>query len=59
MKIYHVYRHYGSYTDRYGIDEYGYFLSKSRAEKIKYDAKHEKDSRGYISLDEIEVDETP
>lgn len=59
MKVYHVYRHYGQYTDRYGTDEIGYFLSKPRAEKAKYDAEHITDSRGYIALDEIEVDETP
>ena len=55
MIIYHVYRHYGQYTDRYGIGEYGYFLYKRRAEEIQLMQRNE-DKSGHVELEEIEVE---
>ena len=55
MIIYHVYRHYGQYTDRYGTEEYGYFLYKRRAEEIEVMQRNENRS-GYVELEEIEVE---
>ena len=59
MKAYHVYADYGQYTDRYGTEEYGYFMSKPKAEKYKDDLNSKAVGYFHAYCEEIEVDETP